>query len=155
MNCVPKFEAQARSAGIVDTSVSSLPLLLLSSKPHHKHPLTSRWVALMVSPFPPRQMPVSAAHGWDNPAEPYPAERVHRADGPAGVAPHQQGGYAGKAVQLTGVHVWRMFSGGGGLCGVAGEDETFIDDDMVRFGCDPILPQVRPSSIQPPTKPPH
>lgn len=83
------------------------------------------------------QMPVSGAHGWADPHAPYAPESVHRAEGQAAVAPSRQGGYGNRGVPLSGVHIWRMFSGGGGLCGVAGEDETFLEESMARRGSSP------------------
>lgn len=36
-----------------------------------------------------------------------------------------------KNLLLDGVALWRMFAGGGGLCGVAGGDESFYDYDLL------------------------
>ena len=96
-------------------------------------------------------MPVSSTRGWATPNVPYTS--VVRANTPDATPLWQQSGYGNETVALAGSHVWcarargaavarnlltrlarrrRMFSGGGGLCGVAQQDESFYDYDTVR-----------------------
>ena len=72
-------------------------------------------------------MPVNTTSGWANPANPYTT--VVR-DTSADATPVCATG-CNEVVPLSGSHVWRMFAGGGGLCGVAQQDEAFYDYDLV------------------------
>jgi glycerophosphoryl diester phosphodiesterase len=93
-------------------------------------------------------MPVSTNAGWANPAMPYTT--VTRATGSAAQSACQASSCT-EVVSLAGSHVWRMFSGGGGLCGVAQQDVAFYDYDLVPpavtgWGANVSYPL--PSSVQ-------
>jgi hypothetical protein len=75
------------------------------------------------------KMPVSTNTTWANSSVPYTS--VTRAATNDSVPLWQQAGYLNETLVLDGSHVWRMFSGGGGLCGVALQDENFYDYDTV------------------------
>jgi len=92
-------------------------------------------------------MPVSTTSGWPNPAVPYTS--VVRDTSPLSTPLWQQSGYVNKSVPLAGTHIWRMFAGGGGLCGVAQQDEYFYDYDTVRGGAGRASRRGRRHSLRP------
>jgi glycerophosphoryl diester phosphodiesterase len=65
-------------------------------------------------------MPVSSNGGWADSTVPYTT--VVRDTSSAATPAWQVVGYGNESIPLSGTHVWRMFSGGGGMCGVAQQD---------------------------------